>query len=298
MSNSLCKLYAFRLNIDLATIDELIVWCDEYFEYWVFQGERGDTGYEHYQGEGSLKKRRRKGEFVKMLHQHKALVPNYLEPLPTGEAKNIRKVEHLLDRYAAKADTRICGPFQSTRMKDAFVPKHLRNKEYSPWQQWVMEQHAAEDAEEDTRTVHWIYDPVGHHGKSYLTQLADLRGEGLEAIALNDYKEITQALCNMMMDREIRDPKNIFIDLPRCLDKSKLHGFISAAEAIKNCKLVDVRNHYKEWRYNCPSVWIFSNTRPPKNALSADRWKVWEFDGPGHNAMLRPLQAESIAEDL
>lgn len=290
MSNSACALYSFRMNLDVATPDQVIAWCNEYFKFWVFQSERGDSGYEHYQGEGSLKKKRRKHEALRLFQQSPlGIVPNYFEPIPTQVAKLIKNVDHLLLRYAAKADTRIAGPFHSTEPDaNVYIPPQYRGKELKPWQQFVADTGLEECENLDERHIHWVYDPTGGHGKSNLASMLELRGKGIDVPSLNDYKELTQAVCNQLMDSGNRNPGIIILDLPRAMPKNAMNGFTTAVEQFKKGKVVDVRNHYKVWWFATPSVWVFSNSKPPLDHLSADRWRIWTFDGPGCDANLVP----------
>lgn len=293
---SACALYSFRLNVDVGTPDELIAWCNEWFKFWVFQLEEGDSGYQHYQGEGSLRKKRRPTEIVNAMRKQGSIVPNYIAPIPSTEAESIKGVHHLRERYGSKTDTRINGPWFS-QTSDEFVPKQYQNKQLTNWQQFVRNTGLEECSNLSDRHVHWIYDKDGGHGKSNLAMLLEIEGKGIDLPSLNDYKELTQCLCNILMDSNNRDPGIILIDLPRALCKAQMNGFTTACEQFKKGKVVDVRHHTRKWLFNTPSVWVFSNSLPPLSHLSADRWKVWHYDGPGIHANLVPYSG-SLSQDL
>jgi len=297
-SKMACVMYSFRLNLDKGTPEQITAWCNEWFKFWVFQGEKSDGDYEHWQGEGSLRKKRRPTEVIPAMQKTGGIVPNYIRPIPSEEAKSIKNVGHLMERYASKADTRISGPFKSIT-QDEFIPLQYRNKELKPWQQFVYDTGRKECDELDERHIHWIYDPTGQHGKSNLAALIELRHQGVDVPSLNDYKELCQALCNQLMDSNNRDPGIIMLDLPRAMPKNSMHGFTTAVEQFKKGKVVDGRNHYKAWWFNTPSVWVFSNSEPPLKDLSKDRWIVWTFDGPGCDANLIPfVSTNEITKDL
>lgn len=67
----------------------------------------------------------------------------------------------------------------------------------------------------------------------------------------------------------------MFFDMPRAMPKQALHGLYTAIEQIKKGKVYDLRYHYKDWWFDSPQIWVFSNTMPDRSLLSADRWKVW-----------------------
>ncbi len=65
--------------------------------------------------------------------------------------------------------------------------------------------------------------------------------------------------------------------MPRSMNKDRLYGFYSAIETIKDGYCYDDRYEFKERVFDCPNVWIFTNTYPNINFLSKDRWKIWSI---------------------
>ena len=65
--------------------------------------------------------------------------------------------------------------------------------------------------------------------------------------------------------------------MPRAFNKDKMHGIYTALETIKKGKVWDMRHSYKEWWFDSPRIWIFSNEYPDERLLSRDRWKFWEI---------------------
>lgn len=282
------SVYHFRCSLDAITQPDLEVFCNTWFKYWCFQHEKGDTGYEHYQGIGSLKKKRRQHEAVKAMKEQGRFAPEYLQPAVAGEAKKMKNVRALIDSYAGKADTRVAGPWHSPEQSDIYVPGHIRGKQLRGWQLQVHEIATREHLEFDTRKVHWVHDPVGGHGKSTFANVIEvLLREGISLPALNDAKELSQMFANWIEDKHITHPGIVMLDLPRALPKNQMHGFISALEELKNGRATDTRYHFKRVTFDPPSIWVFSNTLPDRRDLSADRWSVWEFDGEGTECNLR-----------
>ncbi len=65
------------------------------------------------------------------------------------------------------------------------------------------------------------------------------------------------------------------IDFPRAANAATCAGFWSAMESIKNGWAWDDRYKFKEIYFDCPNVWVFTNTLPDERVLTGDRWAVW-----------------------
>lgn len=262
MATTACAVWDFRANQNLFDENELIKWMQSNCTNYTFQLEIGDSGYIHWQGRFRLIKKRIKSVVVKLF---KDKIPHYLEPT--------EKSNHLKEFfYAQKEDTRLRGPWRDSDTSDEkYIPKHLRNIILRPWQQQIID---SRDTFND-RQINMIYDPVGNNGKSTLASIAELKYGGLDMPPLNDFKELIGLLCNICMDRNLRQVSPLFFDLPRAIDKTRLYGLYSAIEQTKKGKLYDTRYHYKEWWIDSPNIWVFSNIPPDINLLSKDRWIIW-----------------------
>lgn len=252
--------YDFRFNNE-HTPEEIISYLHGIAKKWVFQLERGDTGYEHYQGRLSLIKKRRQHEALKLFK----VPPNYFQP--TCNPEYIKGDAF----YVMKEDTRIAGPWKDTD-KSLFIPRHYRGlmDRLYPYQQHIW------DTREvfEPRKINLVYDPTGNNGKSSIASLCELYGRGIDVPPMNDMKEIIQLLCDECMASNLRNPSPIFIDLPRAMCKSRLYGIYTAIEQIKKGKLYDTRYNYKKWWIDSPQVWVFTNVLPNLNYLSRDRWNI------------------------
>lgn len=266
METSICAVYDFRGNKDYYTKESLIKWLSANCKKWVFQLEESDGGYIHWQGRFSLIKKRQKHIVKKMFKD--IPLPNYLEPTTTDEHRK----EFF---YAMKEDTRIEGPYKDSNEEadNIYIPRQYRDKILYPWQNQIIE--SAEIF--DDRTINLIVDPYGNLGKSTIAAIAELKYKGIDMPPLNDYKELIALACNICMDRNIRDPKIIFFDMPRAVRKDQLYGLYAAIEQIKKGKLYDCRHHYKCWWIDSPQIWVFTNTMPEMSMLSSDRWKMWKI---------------------
>lgn len=278
-----CFLFEFRHSSEKRTKDEMIEWCNEYFKFWAFQGEQGDDdkdgnkGYLHWQGAGSLIKKRRAHEIKNVMRKDDGFLPEHFEPMATASAENIKSLEGLKKFYATKKDTRVEGPYFSADNVVEYVPIQYRGMNLWPWQATLVTTAKAECAAMEDRGVNVIYDPIGCHGKSKLACYIALNKLGFELPPLNDYKEITQAACDIFEAKQCRSPGILMMDIPRAMDKKSWTGFVTACEQMKKGHVVDVRHHYREWWFDTPSVWCFSNELPPMHTLSKDRFKIWTF---------------------
>jgi hypothetical protein len=62
------------------------------------------------------------------------------------------------------------------------------------------------------------------------------------------------------------------------MSKENLGGLFSAIETIKDGYVYDERNHFKEWWFDSPNIWVFTNSVPETDYLSKDRWVYWEVN--------------------
>jgi len=255
--------YSFRCNLETYTLDELKKFCSDWGKDWGFQQETSDTGYEHYQGYISLKKKRRSQEIKNAILKAGQKIPNYFEPAADVEATLA---------YCDKIDTRTAGPWTSKDV-EKYIPKQYRNllDKLYPYQKHIFETANVFDS----RIINMIYCPHGNIGKSTIASLCELFGNGIDLPPVNDAEKLIQSCCDICVAKECREPSPIFIDMPRAMNKERLNGIYVAIEQIKKGKLFDLRYHYKEYWIDAPQIWVFSNIEPDLSMLSADRWRVW-----------------------
>lgn len=264
-----CKLFCFRHTAEKIPKNKVEETLEKWCSYWVYQVERGDSGYVHYQGAFSLKKKRRKVELVKQMKDVEGFAWEYCEPMPKSEAEHIRNVDHLLETYAAKFDTRVEGPFSSKPAE--FRPwQVLSEEQLYPWQKQIV---ATADQRQE-RTINVLHDTVGCSGKSSVGTFLEFSEKGYMPIT-QDQDEIVAECCDYCMDNEIRTCTFIF-DWPRGMRPTR--ELLTGIEHLKRGKLVDKRHHLKIWWINAPTVWIMCNELPPMKYLSKDRWRVWHIN--------------------
>lgn len=286
MTNNPCSVFDFTASADLIQFEHLKNFLNNYAKKWCFQKEKGkDTDYIHWQGRLSLKVRKRFSEMKNLNKELKDNLHSICWSITSAEnSKN--------DFYVMKEDTRVDGPWTSEDIPDEpeYVPRQYRDKINSlkPFQQTIKEK----SEEFNDRIIHYIYCPDGNKGKSTIAHLMRIYKRGIVLPPINDADKLVFSACNMLMAKKIRTTIPIFIDLPRAMNQERLFGIFSAIEIIKSGYVYDTRNHYKEWDFDSPNIFVFSNIEPETNLLSRDRWIVWTID---ENEHLVRYKAEPMA---
>lgn len=166
------------------------------------------------------------------------------------------------------------GPWTNEDEKEPpYIPRQVREMgPLKPWQQEVVRL----SKEWDTRSIYVIVDKQGGIGKSTLAAYMDVHGLGLEIPFANDYRDI------MRMVMDMPSSNCYIIDMPRALKKEKLYQMWSAIESVKNGYVFDDRYTFKRKRFDCPQIFVYTNTEPDISLLSRDRWKILTVKDDGN----------------
>lgn len=254
MTNAALAMYDFTISADKVSLVDLKKSLKGWAKKWTFQLERGDTGYEHYQGRLSLIKRRRPKEIILSL-----------KDTPLGSAHLSPTHDTTTFNYVLKEDTKIDGPWMDTD-EERYVPRQLREMgSLYPWQQTVVDLSKVWD----TRVIHVIIDETGNHGKSTLCTYMGVYMLGRQLPFVNDYKDIMR----MVMDMPVSPA--YLIDMPRAISKDRLFQMYAGIETIKSGYAYDDRYSFKDKYFDCPQIFVFTNKEPDRSLLSNDRWKMW-----------------------
>lgn len=222
-----------------------------YCKKFCFQKEKGDSGYEHYQGRFSLKVKLRIGTLISK---------NYFEGYHLSITSGTNKDN---DFYVTKEDTRIAGPWKDTD-EEIYIPRQIRGIELRTWQKQIV---ALADIF-DTRKIHCIIDTTGNIGKTILCTYIGAHRIGKSIPFANDYKDILR----MVMDMPIS--KLYTIDMPRAVNKERLGQMYAALETVKGGYAYDDRYKFKDQYFDCPQIVVFTNKVPDRGYLSKDRWNM------------------------
>lgn len=235
----------------------------ELSQKFVFQKERSDSGYLHYQCRIRVRKQVRLANFVTA---HGAdLWGGHISATSAEvhEAQNFN--------YVMKADTRVGGPWKDSEFAlDQRPPltwqlENFMKHKMHPWQE-DMERLVQQ---RDDRTVTLIHDDVGCTGKSRLIEYLAYKGLG-RSLPQFDKREDIMAAVMAAPDRMC-----FFMDLPRGMPKHDLNDIFAGCEIIKDGMAYDKRYKFRMERFGCPQVFVFSNRMPYFQNLSQDRWRIY-----------------------
>lgn len=263
MTTSPIYVFDFTAKAETNDKDSIINSLNMHCKHWVFQLEKGEkTGYLHFQGRCSFKTKRRNGNILKLKDAHFS---------PT----NTTTVENNNFDYVMKEETRVEGAW-SDKDTIEYIPRQYRGKmeTLKSFQKTIKEYC---DIFND-RIINLVYCPEGGSGKSTIAHLMRLFNSGIVLPPLNDADKLVFSCCDILMAKNIRKSIPIFIDLPRAMNKERLYGLYSAIEIIKSGYVYDTRNRYREWNFDSPVIWVFTNTEPEFNMLSKDRWQVYTIN--------------------
>nr|AQU11740.1 replication protein [Cruciviridae sp.] len=207
-------------NTDVETCKKLLT---ENCKKWCFQEEQcPETKTNHFQGRFSLKVKARLTALIKIFVSWHLSITS--------------KINKDNNFYVTKEDTRINGPWSSEDV-NIYIPRQVREiVNLHPWQQQIVDNANVWD----TRTINVILDTKGNNGKSTICAYIEAHGIGEVIEYTNDLKDI------MRMVYDLPTSKLYLIDLPRCIDKSKMYGLYAGIECIKNGKAYDDRYHFKK----------------------------------------------------
>lgn len=237
----------------------------QWFTKFGWQIEIGEkTGFRHYQFRGKLWKKARRTDNIIV------------------DCKWIPTVKENRDDwgYMSKAQTRVEGTqFKSwvdvdMREDGQYIPRQYRITEdqLKPFQSTVSTYVYDKDC------VNILIDKPGGIGKSTIAHFTRLNKNGVVLPVCFDAKELEQACCNILTGKNLRKEIIIIVDLPKAVSKDRLAGLYTAIERIKSGYVVDMRNKLKEWDFDSPTLWVFTNDVPDMGLLTARRWKLWEVN--------------------
>lgn len=255
MSSPIC-VWDFTLGEEYAERLHLVKSLNKHCKKWAFQLEEGkEQAFQHYQGRFSLKIKTRLGSLKKLFN---------IPQMHYSITSNANKKNNF---YVLKEDTKIAGPWTSED-EVLYVPRQIREiQNLYPWQEKVIKLSKLWD----TRSIHWVFDKDGNHGKTVLKGWMRAYKLGRALPFCNNYKDLLRMVCDMPTS------SCYLIDLPRAINKDALYQMYAGIESIKDGYAFDDRYKFREKYFDCPSVFVFSNTLPDQSLLTKDRWKIYEI---------------------
>lgn len=172
------------------------------------------------------------------------------------------------------------------------------------WQEYLLkimkEQEKTENPPDD-RSVYIILDFHGMVGKSKFVEYLRLNLCGIQC-----YNDQPRALAKAVIieassyqKQHKKQPPNVFFDFPRQLSPEHLETFYSVVEEIKNKYVVSTFSNYSKYNWvRSPGVFIFGNLPPQHNALSKDRFQIYEILPKEFQFAIRRASVELILDHV
>ncbi len=171
-----------------------------------------------------------------------------------------------LAAYCMKEDTRVAGPWADKKL---YLGADLWGEEKQlPWQRSLNVLFAQPP---DNRKMIWVYDPVGHNGKTkYIKWLSYKR----------DALPLTYGHSGDVLNLVSKFPnKNVYCfnltrSKPANLSELDLYA---AMESIKDGMFINMKFETKVVLMNPPHLMVCANILPKYNQISMDRWSIYEI---------------------
>lgn len=129
----------------------------------------------------------------------------------------------------------------------------------------------AELREQNDRQVTVIIDRAGNKGKSWLAKHLVVKYNYAYVPAMPNFEDY------MFMAMAHPNANGFIFDIPRADTSEQRNAMWCAMETIKNGYLYDKRYSFTEKWIEPPKMLVFTNDKPPKDTLSADRWRIFEI---------------------
>lgn len=257
---------------DESTFDKIMVFVEEQCKSYCFQLEKGEkTGLIHYQGRVKLNKRMRDHQAVAIFRKYGFSGEGQIEPTATVNINNCF--------YVTKQETRVKGPWMDKNAEEkvkkeaekTYIPSHIQKIEYDnlyPYQKQVVD--IANTYSE--RAINVIFDEIGATGKSTVAKYMYFKKISFE---IPSCFETAKDFLRIVY--QVPTARCYTIDIPRSVNAHNLRKLFEAIETVKGGYACDERYAFKYKYFDCPNIWVFTNTLPNMNFLTHDRWKIWKI---------------------
>ena len=201
-----------------------------------------------------------------------------------NEAKDLRDVVPLMAIYNNKVQD--VDPRLIKYYNEIWIP-NIR-----PWQQKISD---ILNAEAQRRLVYWIYEKIGHQGKSEFCTYMDtiLKPDSCLTIAASgSLRDMNDVVRNWVDDHGGKYPDIVLFDIPRTFNDDKHTSIYTTIESFKNGKLTCTKYKGGTLKFYPPIVMVFSNWMPEisDHTLSKDRWMVLKLCSTKPNDINAPLK--------
>lgn len=204
-----------------------------------------------------------------------------------GTALHLEKAKGTAEqnkKYCGKDENYIMQGFDTTD-KEAFDVEYnkriqerksnlLINYENISWKRWQNDVLQVLEQEPDSRTIHWVFDPIGNSGKSFLTKYLYLTRKIIIADGKKD-NVFNQVLQMVMGDKKNKilpeDPEIVILDIPRSSEGYINYGVL---EQLKNGLIYSGKYEGGICAFGNVHVIVMANFEPDMSQFSIDRWHI------------------------
>ena len=220
---------------------------------YIFQEETGETGTPHLQGYLEFNTKKRPKSVFKQTNIH------------WEKCKHIKRAIE----YCCKEDTRTGKVFNKNIMIIEPIKCLSRDALY-PWQKKVV---SIIEQPVNDRTIYWLWESVGNVGKSALVRYLVIQHG---AILISGRSGDIKYQIKTFLDKHGTGPKIVIYDIPRTCEN---YVNYTALEEVKNGLFASNKYESSMVVINPPHFLCFANFEPNLDAVSYDRWKVFEIGG-------------------
>lgn len=276
-----CNIYQFTHPCDGEhgkTLEEIKDWCTNWAKYWLFQQEESESGYKHWQGIISLKKRLRPSAAAATIRKYGWCPANISVQHTPDDEELPSSVEDFRRSYASKAQTRIAGPWDSDQPTVNPLPEcydignnlnDLQKVILKTWQSLKL------------RDILFVYGEVGCCGKSSLAQwmARTMPNIILVPTTMESADKMVQWVCDLIPESHQNEDWTVILDIPRGIrGEESWRKWLTTIEMISGGWCADGRNHARQ-RFTRPIKAIcFSNEEPNGNFATWDRYMLINCD--------------------
>lgn len=225
---------------------------------YVFQEETGKNGTKHLQGCVKFSNARTFKSVKKLI----------------SDRCHLEKCNHWIEstKYCSKLETRTGLVYTNLRLGSAKDP--LVSREPNSLQKHILDIH---NSEPDDRSIYWYCDLKGNTGKTTLAKHLCINYKS-EVLYLSGKSADCKFGITGFVKNEKNNLKTVIFDFTRSQE-----DYISyeALESIKNGIFFNTKYESEMIVYDCPHVIVLANFMPNMDALSEDRWKIFEISATG-----------------
>lgn len=175
-------------------------------------------------------------------------------------------------QYCTKEGKAIHGGFdKKITLQDRIRQKLLEKFKDIKWRQWQTKVLDFIDERPDSRTINWIYDPIGNCGKSFLTKYLALTRE---IIIADGKKDNIFNQVNRKLNEEEKEFELVILDIPRSSEGYINYGVL---EQLKNGLIYSGKYEGGMCLFDDVHVIVFANFMPDRSQFSKDRWRIIEI---------------------